>query len=99
MVMAPFARVDEVMDETRPGSVSHRVRKQAWDPQQQRFCEQVYVRVNCLDAQSQQLERWLADQFGPPRYHGAWWRQRMSTRLMGIWMREDISTFWFLTQT
>ena len=103
MVMPPFARQPlEVQDQVEiaivPGRISHTVRKHVWDATQQQFTPQVYVRLNLAEPDAAALQHWLEDQYGPPRYHGAWWRERLSTRLMGFWMREQISSFWFLSQ-
>ena len=95
MVMMPQDNVwyteQVVADPPRPVSV----RKVAWDTDNQRWCERIYVRV--VSHNHDDLQQWLKQNHGPPRYHGKWWRQHGHGTEF-VWMLDTIATVWFLTR-
>ena len=95
MVMMPRDNIwyKEVADEEPQRMVS--VRKVVWDAAAQQWCERIYVRV--VSRSEDDLQQWLNQKHGPPRYHGQWWRQH-GHGTQFVWMLDTIATVWFLTR-
>lgn len=69
-----------------------KVRKQVWDPADQEFREQWFVRVYISNRQD------LVDAIdyhrrnhGEPCYQDSWWHDDQS-----VWLRESLATWWLL---
>lgn len=76
-----------------PVSNVTQVNKKIWNPATNEFEPRVFIRVKCTPSELRKEISWMEEQFGQPKYQGAWWVTELTNDL---WMSDSLATFWYL---
>lgn len=79
--------------EAEPNERAVIVNKKIWNDQTREFETRVFMRVRVSSTELREQAKWMTEQFGPPRYQGAWWTTELTN---DMWMSDSLATFWYL---